>query len=85
MLWQEYKEEHPNGYQYSQFCEHYQRWKKSKTEPSMRKEHKGGEEMEVDYAGLKIAMTDPETGEIIRCQFLWPHYLPAITFMQKHS
>ncbi|MBA3075479.1 MAG: winged helix-turn-helix domain-containing protein [Anaerolineae bacterium] len=22
LLWQEYKEQHPNGYQYSQFCEH---------------------------------------------------------------
>jgi transposase len=31
----------------------------------MRKEHKGGEEMEVDYAGLKLSMTDPESGEII--------------------
>ena len=28
LLWLEYKEQHPNGYQYSQFCEHYQRWKK---------------------------------------------------------
>jgi len=65
LLWQEYKEDYPNGYQYSQFCEHYQRWKKSKTEPVMRKEHKGGAEMEVDYAGLKIPVTDPATGETL--------------------
>lgn len=65
LLWQEYKEEHPTGYQYSQFCEHYQRWRKSIAEPKMRKEHRGGEEMEVDYAGLKLSMTDPESGEII--------------------
>jgi transposase len=29
LLWQEYKEEYPSGYQYSQFCEHYRRWRKS--------------------------------------------------------
>jgi transposase len=66
LLWQEYKEQHPDGYQYSQFCEHYQRWKKQQVEPSMHKEHKGGEEMEVDYAGLKMQMIDPETGEIVK-------------------
>ena len=26
-LWMEYKEAHPDGYQYSQFCEHYRRWR----------------------------------------------------------
>ena len=26
-LWLEYKESHPDGYQYTQFCEHYRRWR----------------------------------------------------------
>ncbi len=26
LLWQEYKERHPEGYQYSWFCEHYRNW-----------------------------------------------------------
>ena len=26
-LWLEYKEDHPDGYQYSQFCDGYRRWK----------------------------------------------------------
>ena len=26
-LWLEYKAEHPDGYQYTQFCEHYWRWR----------------------------------------------------------
>jgi transposase len=56
LLWQEYKKEYPKGYQYSQFCEHYRRWRKSHTEPSLRKDHKGGEEMEVDYAGVKMSL-----------------------------
>lgn len=26
LLWMEYKANYPDGYQYSQFCEHYRRW-----------------------------------------------------------
>ncbi len=66
LLWQECKEKHPNGHQFSQFCEHYQRWKKQQVEPGMHQKHKGGEEMEVDYAGLKMQMIDPETGEMTK-------------------
>jgi transposase len=66
LLWQEYQAKNPEGYQYSQFCEHFRRWKNARITPSLRKEHKGGEEMEVDYAGLKIPMTDPSTGEEIK-------------------
>jgi transposase len=25
-LWQEYKEQHPDGYQYSWFCQNYRDW-----------------------------------------------------------
>lgn len=28
LLWQEYREVHPDGYQYSQFCALYQQWAK---------------------------------------------------------
>ena len=27
LLWEEYKEKHPEGYQYSQFCYHFQVWR----------------------------------------------------------
>lgn len=64
LLWTEYKEKYPDGYQYSQYCEYYQRWKKSHTEPSIRHEHIGGEQMQVDYAGVKIPIHHPENGEI---------------------
>lgn len=36
-LWLEYKEKHPDGYQYTQFCEHYWRWRK-KLDYCMRQE-----------------------------------------------
>jgi transposase len=63
LLWQEYREKYPDGYGYTQFREHYQRWNKSHN-TSMRLPHKGGEEMEVDYAGMSVPVTNPETGEI---------------------
>ena len=63
LLWQEYREKHPDGYGRSQFCDHYLRWNQAHT-TSMRLPHKGGEELEVDYAGMTVPITDPETGEI---------------------
>lgn len=62
LLWTEYKEEHPNGYQYSQFTELYRRWLK-KQDPVKRNEHKAGDKMFVDYTGQKVPVYDPETGE----------------------
>ena len=48
LLWREYKEQHPEGYQYSQFCELYRQWRK-KLDYSMRQDHPGGEKLFVDY------------------------------------
>ncbi len=64
LLWMEYLEQYPEGYQYSQYCEYYRRWKKASQEPTRRQEHLGGERVQVDYAGMKISITDPETGQI---------------------
>jgi transposase len=63
LIWIEYIEKHPDGYQHSQFGEYYRRWTKAHGEPSKRNVHVGGERMQVDYAGLKISMVNPETGE----------------------
>jgi len=63
LLWQEYLEEYPEGYSYSQFCERYRKWQKSAEKTTMRKPKKAGEEVEVDYAGLTVPVTNPETGE----------------------
>jgi len=64
LVWMEYIEKHPDGYKHSQFGEYYRRWKKEHNEPIMRKVHVGGERMQVDYAGLKIRIINPETGEV---------------------
>jgi transposase len=64
LLWDEYQEKYPEQhYQYTQFCEYYRRWAKTQS-PNARFPHPGGEVMEVDYAGLTMALVNPETGEI---------------------
>ena len=41
LLWHEYKLEHPDGLQYSQFCDRYRKWKR-KQDLVMRQTHKVG-------------------------------------------
>jgi transposase len=61
LLWEEYKSDHPSGYQFTQFCEYYKRFLKTLS-ISMRQEHRAGEKAFVDYCD-GIAVTDPRTGE----------------------
>jgi transposase len=63
LLWHEYKQTHPDGYQYSRFCYHYQQWVQ-KLDLCLRQEYRAGEKLFVDYAGQTMEITDPETGEI---------------------
>ncbi len=63
LLWLEYLEIHPNGYRYSQYCEHYRRFVK-KLRPSMRQVHRAGEKAFIDFSGKKPTIVDPKTGEI---------------------
>ena len=50
LLWQEYQAQHPEGLQYSAFCDHY-RFYCAAASPVMRFEHRAGEKCFVDYAG----------------------------------
>ena len=61
LLWEEYRQAHPEGYGYSRFCELYQRWR-SKLDVVLRLEHKAGEKMFVDWAGSTIPIHDPQGG-----------------------
>jgi len=67
LLWTEYKEAHPDGLQYSQYCDRYRQWA-SKLNPTMRLAHRAGEKLFVDYAGDTVPIVHPETGEISRAQ-----------------
>jgi len=63
LLWEEYISKHPEGYSYSQFCYHFQVWKDA-SEVTMHLEHKAGDKMFVDYAGVKLEVVDRKTGEL---------------------
>ena len=67
LLWQEYREQHPKGYQYSWFCDQYRHWLGTR-DLSMRQTHRAGEKLFVDYAGHTLPVIDPRTGEIRSAQ-----------------
>ena len=67
LLWQEYRANHPDGYQYSWFCEHYRAWQ-GKLDVVMRQDHRAGEKLFVDYAGQTVPIVDRATGEIREAQ-----------------
>ena len=49
LLWHEYKAEHPEGLQYSQFCERYRAWRQ-RLDVVMRQTHRAGEKLFVIFA-----------------------------------
>ena len=67
LLWYEYKEIHPEGYQYSQFCNLYRQWVK-KLDVTLRQHHRAGEKTFVDYAGQTVEVVDRRSGEIRQAQ-----------------
>lgn len=67
LLWLEYRQRHPDGYQYSRFCELYRQWE-SKLDVVLRQSYRAGEKAFIDYAGPTIPVVDAETGEIHEAQ-----------------
>ena len=63
LLWFEYRELHPDGYGYSQFCERYRIWRRHR-DVTMRQDHKAGEKLFVDFPGLTIPIYDEATLEL---------------------
>ena len=67
LLWVEYREAHPDGYGYTQFCEHYRQWA-GHLQPTLRLSHVAGERLFVDYAGQTVRLVSPDTGEVQAAQ-----------------
>ena len=63
LLWQEYIEGNSDGYGYSRFAELYHKWLEG-TDLRMLQRQKAGEKLFVDWAGPKMDVTDPKTGEV---------------------
>ena len=63
ILWDEYIEQHPDGYRYSRFCELYRGWA-ARLSVTMRQTHAGGDKLFVDYAGDTVpVIVDRLTGK----------------------
>ncbi len=67
LLWYEYKQANPDGYQYSQFCHLYRQWVK-KMDVTLRQQHRAGEKLFLDYAGQTVPIIDRLTGQIHQAQ-----------------
>jgi transposase len=63
LLWLEYREDHPDGYGYSQFANLYRTWK-GRVDVVMRQVHRAGEKLFVDFPGEKIPIYDRRTGAL---------------------
>jgi len=63
LVWEEYRQAHPDGYAYSRFCELYQRWRQH-LDVVLRQEHPAGEKLFVDYAGATVPIHDPQGGPV---------------------
>ena len=67
LLWHEYRQTHPQGYQYTWFCQRYREWV-GQLDLVMRQTHRAGEKLFVDYAGMCAQVIDPSTGAVREAQ-----------------
>lgn len=63
LLWMEYREAHPDGYAYTQFCHHYRAYAKH-VDLVMRQDHVAGERCFVDFPGQRVPIYHAGTGEV---------------------
>jgi transposase len=66
-LWAEYLAKTPEGYSYTQFCEHLNRWLKQ-LKGSGKLIHKAGDKLYIDYTGKKLHYVDKSSGELIEVE-----------------
>jgi transposase len=62
LVWEEYRQTHPESYAYSRFCDLYREWSQRRN-VVLRQEHVAGEKLWVDYAGDTVAIHESGTGE----------------------
>jgi transposase len=63
LLWMEYKERAPDGFQYTWFTKGYRSWLRQ-VDVVLRQEHRAGEKVFVDFAGQTVPIVERSTGEI---------------------
>jgi len=60
LLWQRYKASHNEGYEYSQFCYHYQKYNLTR-HAVMHFEHEYGDRLYLDFAGKTVSYVERGT------------------------
>ena len=91
MLWEAYKREFPEGFAYTQFCFHLTKWK-ARVNPVMHQDHKAGDKLYIDFAGVKLGIVDKETGELTEVEVFVAilgasqlTYVEAVSSQQKED
>ncbi len=56
LLWHEYLGTAPDGYRYTQFVARFREWQRAHKEPRLLRAHTPGEMVEIDYAGMTLAV-----------------------------
>ena len=62
LLWEKYCLTTSNAVNYSRFCYYFRLWQCSQ-KVTMHIEHKAGDKLYIDFAGEKLYITDPQSGE----------------------
>jgi transposase len=84
LLWIEYRETHPDGYGYSQFCALYRAWRRH-VDVVMRQSHRGGEKLFVDFPGMTIPIYDRRSGEVSMRAELFVAVLGASSYLYAEA
>jgi len=63
LLWMDYKEAHPDGMQYSRFCDLYRQWERQ-SRLVLRQNHIAGDKLFVDFSGLTVPWLDLSTNTV---------------------
>lgn len=69
LLWEEYKEKHPNGFSYGRFCDRIRAYRTVQS-ATLKLQHEPGQHMMVDFAGKKVHWVDRHTGEQVPSEVL---------------
>ena len=65
VLWEEYRDAHPDGYGYSRFCDLFREFER-RLSPTMRQDHPAGDKVFVDYSGKKRGDLDADAARLDR-------------------
>jgi transposase len=91
ILWGEYKQQYPDGYNYSRFCDYYQQWRKSQA-ATMHLEHEPADKLFIDFTGKKLTIVDLHSGELTPVEvyvatlgYSQMTYVQAVTSQRKED